>query len=71
METIEQNGKHTDEIKKTLLLSTSNGENGHYLLISMRKRLERLLPETTTTKFIFTVKKLGSCFNIKDEIKVE
>ena len=71
METIEQNGKPTDEIKKPFLLLTSNGKNGHYLLISMRKILERLLQETATTTFIFTVKKLGFCFNIKDEIKVE
>ena len=71
METIEQNGKPTDEIKKPFLLLTSNGKNGHYLLISMRKILERLLQETATTTFIFKVKKLGFCFNIKDEIKVE
>ena len=37
METIGQNSKSTGEIKKHLLLLPSNGKNGHYFIISMRK----------------------------------
>ena len=47
------------------------GEKGKKLIKSLNNTLVNVLPEGHTTKIVCSGKKLGSCFNIKDQTKMQ
>ena len=57
------------DLKRHLLVLPYQGQNGDFIIKSMRKRLKTLLPDNVKTDVAFKGKQLqlSSCFNIKDK----
>ena len=54
-----------------LLLLPYQGEKGLHLTKSLKRNLKSLLPSTVKANIGFTGKKLSTCFQIKDQTKLE
>ena len=54
-----------------LLLLPYQGEKGLHLTKSLKRNLKSLLPSTVKSNIDFTGKKLSTCFQIKDQTKLE
>ena len=52
-------------------MKTIQVDKGSNLLESMKRYVSKLVPEHTKLEITFTVKKLNSCFSIKDKISFE
>ena len=53
-----------------LLLLPYQGEKGLHLTKSLKRNLKSLLPSTVKSNIDFTGKKLSTCFQIKDQTKL-
>ena len=60
-----------EDDKKELLVVPYQGLKGDFVIKSMKKRLRNLLPSNVKTQIVFTGKKLGTCFQIKEKTKIE
>ena len=58
------------DLKRYLLVLPYQDQKGDFIIKSMRKRLETLLPYNVKTDIAFQGKQLSCCFNIKDETKL-
>ena len=52
-------------------MKTIQVDKGSNLLESMKRYVSKLVPEHTKLEITFTVKKLNSCFSIKDKTSFE
>ena len=57
--------------KNHFLLLSYKGEKGEHLTKSIKRRISKLLMPEIKTQVAYTVKKLSSCFNVKDQTKLE
>ena len=57
--------------KNNFLLLPYKGEKGEHIIKSMKRRISKLLPPEMQTQVVYTVKKLSTCFNAKDQSKFD
>ena len=69
--TIQTAAKFESEDKSLLLLLLCQGKKGLHLTKSFKRNLKSLLPSTVKANIGFAGKKLGTCFQIKDQTKFE
>ena len=63
--------RNLNEEKQHLLLVRYQDKKEDFVIKSMKKRMETLLPTNIKTKIVLTGSKLSTVFQVKDEIKFE
>ena len=54
-----------------MLVLPYKGEKGEKVIKSSKKHAKKVLPDNHVSRHAYRIKKLGSFFNIKDQIKLE
>ena len=71
VDNIAENNEPSVENKNHLLLLPYHGEKGNYVIKSLKKQIRKLLSENVKAQVTYIGTRLGTCFNLKDQTRVE